>query len=98
MPKAHRNNDPRICGAATVVQNQSTVFANGELWAVLGSENSHGAGGLINSGTTVFIEGKPVIVHSADNSNPDNLCPPIGEPHCNPKTAAGSPDVFAFGD
>lgn len=26
----HRLNDPRICGAVTIVTNQSTVFANGQ--------------------------------------------------------------------
>lgn len=96
MPKAHRNGDPRVCGASTVVQNQGTVFCNGQLWAVDNSFNSHGNGGLIPSGSTVFCEGKPVIVHSADNSRPDNLCPQGGN-HCNPATAGGSGDVFAYG-
>lgn len=94
MPKAHRNSDPRICGATTVVQNQSTVFVNGQLWAVRGSVNSHGSGGLINTtGDTVFIEGIPVIVHGPDDANPDLL---ELSPHDNPKTAEGSPDVFAY--
>lgn len=96
MPPAHRNGDSRICGATTTVQNQSTVFVNGQLWAVENSTNSHGNGQLIPSGSTVFVEGKPVIIHAPDNSQQDNLCPPIGEPHCNPKTAEGSGDVFAY--
>ena len=96
MPKAHRNGDSRICGASTVVQNQSTVFVNGELWAVKGSEDNHGAGGLINTtGSTVFIEGINVIVHVPDHANPDNLCP-VGDPHCDPMTAQGSDNVFAY--
>jgi len=95
MPKAHRNNDSRVCGAKTTVQNQSTVFVNGELWAVDNSFNNHGQGGLIHSGTTVFVEGKNVIVHAADNSRPDNLCPQ-GAPHCNPATAQGSDDVYGY--
>lgn len=97
MPyKAHRHGDSRICGATTVVQNQSSVYVNGKLWAVLATENSHGNGGLINStGTTIEIENKPVIVHGPDVANPDDLCP-VGSPHCNPETAEGSDDVQAY--
>ncbi len=97
MPLAHRNGDSRICGAATVVVGQSTVSVNGRLWAVHGDPNSHGAGNLIPTGSTVSIEGKLVIVHSPDNANPDSLCPLIGDPHCNPKTASASPNVSAYG-
>lgn len=94
--KAHRHGDSRICGASTVVQNQSTVFVNGKLWAVKDSENSHGAGGLINTtGSSIYIEGKPVIVHGPDDAKPDNLCPQ-SPPHCNPKTAQGSDNVFGY--
>lgn len=94
MPAAHRQDDPRFCGATTVVQNQSTVFVNGKLWAVKGTFNSHGEGALINTtGDTVFVEGIPVIVHGPDNANPDELAI---SPHDNPKTAGGSPDVFAY--
>lgn len=94
MPKAHRHGDYRICGATTVVQNQSTVFVNNKLWAVRDSHNSHGDGGLINTGTTVFIENKPVIVLYPDHANPDHLCP--FDHHCDPETATASPNVFAF--
>lgn len=91
MPKSHRHGDSRDCGATTIVQNQSSVFVNGKLWAVKDSENSHGAGGLINTtGDTVFIEGKPVIVHGPDDAKPDNAG------HPNPKTAGGSGNVFAY--
>lgn len=91
LPQAHRHNDARSCGATTVVQNQSTVFVNGELWAVKDTINSHQEGGLINStGDTVFVEGINVIVHGPDHAKPDSLG------HPDPMTAAGSPDVFAY--
>lgn len=64
---------------------------------MVGDPNSHTDGGLINSGTTVFIEGKLVIVNQPDNANPDALCIPAGEPHCNPYTIQGSGDTFAYG-
>jgi uncharacterized Zn-binding protein involved in type VI secretion len=97
MPKCHRQDDPRICGAKTTVQNQSTVTIDGKLWATRGDKNSHGQGGLINTtGSTVTIVGIPVIVHGPDNSNQDNLCPPVGEPHCNPKTADGASKTFCY--
>ncbi len=97
MPASHRNGDSRSCGATTVVVGQSTVFVNGRLWAVKDDLDSHGAGGLINStGDTVFIEGKPVIVHGPDQAQPDDLCPVEGGEHCDPKTAEGSGDTFAY--
>lgn len=96
MPEAHRNNDLRTCGASTVVSNQSTVTVNSRLWAVKGDPNNHGSGNLINTGTTVTIEGKEVIVLFPDNAAPDGLCPISGGEHCNPKTAEGSPNVFAY--
>lgn len=92
LAKAHRNNDPRVCGAKTIVQNQSTVFVNGQLWAVKDSINSHGAGGLINSGTTVFVEGIPVIVHAPDLAKVDNA----GHVATQDQTAEGSDNVFAY--
>ncbi len=96
MPASHRDGDLRVCGASTTVENQSTVFVNGKLWAVLNTTDSHGGGGLINTtGDTVFIEGKPVIVHGPDHAQPDSLCP-VGDPHCDPATAQGSPDVNAY--
>ena len=95
MYKTHRNNDPRICGAKTVVQNQSTVFVNNELWAVKGTFNNHGGGALINTtGSTVTVENKPVIVHGPDHAHPDALCP--FDSHCDPMTASGSPNVFCY--
>ncbi len=70
---------------------------NGRLWAVDGDPNSHGDGALIHSGSTVHVQGILVIVHAPDQASPDDLCIPIGEPHCDPFTAAGSGDVFAYG-
>lgn len=93
---AHRNGDSRSCGASTVVNNQSTVYVNNQLWAVKDTVNNHGNGQLINStGSTVIIENKEVIVHGPDMAQPDNLCP-VAPQHCNPFTAEGSGDVFAY--
>lgn len=97
MPGSHRDKDSRICGATTIVTNQSTVYVNGLLWAVKGDPNTHGAGELINTGTTVFINGINVIVNSADPAAPDGICPIAGGPHCNPATASASTNVFAYG-
>ena len=67
-----------------------------ELWAVQGDINSHGAGALIASNPqTVFVNSIPVI-EVQDDSNPDNLCPPVGEPHCNPYSVTGSGTVFVY--
>jgi hypothetical protein len=95
MPPAHRHGDARACGATTVVVGQSTVYVDGRLWAVEGDINSDGDGQLIASVSTVLIEGKKVIVHAPDDAAPDDLCIPIGGPHCEPKTAEGSGDTFA---
>lgn len=97
MPPAHRQGDLRICGAATVVVGQSTTYVDGKLWAVKDDINTHGDGQLIPSGSSVFIQGLPVIVHAPDQAQPDALCIPIGEPHCDPMTAAGSGTTFAYG-
>ena len=90
----HRHTDSRICGATTIVTNQSTVYANGLLIAVNGDPNTHGGGNLIANCNNVFIEGKMVVNNTPDNANPDSLCVPIGPPHCNPYTNQGSPNVF----
>jgi len=90
----HRDTDPRVCGAITVVTNQSNVFANSLLVAVYGDPNSHGAGGLIATCNNVYVNSIIVCNHSADNASPDSLCPIIGAPHCNPATAGGSSNVF----
>jgi uncharacterized Zn-binding protein involved in type VI secretion len=73
-----------------VVSGQTTVFVNGQLWAVQGDQNTHGGGSLIPSGSTVKVQGIPVIVHSPDSANPDNA------DHTNPATAGGSGTVNAY--
>lgn len=93
---AHRNGDSRTCGAATTVNGQTTVFVNNRLWAVAGDTNTHGSGGLIPTGSTIFVEGKLVIVHSPDPAFADDLCPIEGEPHCSPFTSQGSSDTVAY--
>lgn len=93
MPKAHRNNDPRACGAKTTVVGQSTVFVNGELWAVKDDMNTHMEGQLINSYTGVYINGKPVIVHTPDKAKVDKA----GHVNTEDQTAGGSGNVHAYG-
>jgi len=91
--KAHKEDDSRACGATTIVQNQSTVYVNNKLWAVKGSINSHGAGGLLNStGSTVLIENIEVIVHGPDLAEIDGL----GHEAAEDETATGSDDVEAY--
>jgi hypothetical protein len=69
-----------------------------KLWAVQGDPNTHGNGELIpNHANNVYVEGKLVIVHGPDHSNPDALCPPAGPPHCDPMTAQGAPSTYAYG-
>lgn len=97
MPAAHTDGMARACGAITTVVNQATTFVNGRLWAVEGDPNSHGAGALIATGISVFIEGKKVIVNSPDNASADGLCPIPGGLHCVPATAQGSLINFAYG-
>lgn len=95
MPGIHRATDSRTCGAATLVTNQSTVFAEGLLCAVNGDPNDHGSGELIASGSTVFIEGKAVVI-AGDNASPDTFCLIVGPPHCNPQAVGKSGTVFAY--
>jgi len=61
--QAHRKGDKRACSASTIVEGNQTVFVNEKLWAVKGDPESHGEGRLINTGTTVLVQGIPVIVH-----------------------------------
>ena len=90
---AHRNGDARICGAGTVVSGQSSVFVNGRLASVDGDPNSHGDGALIAKSKNVYINGKLRVIVTND-AQPDDLCPPIGPPHCDPLATGGSPNVF----
>jgi hypothetical protein len=92
MPPVHLHGDRRTCGATTVVVGQSTVKSNGKLWAVHGDPNTDGGGALIAS-SSVYIEGKRVVVHRPDHAQPDSLCPIPGGEHCDPMTAQGSADV-----
>lgn len=88
----HRVGDDRVCGAVTVLNGNTTVFANNQLIAVDGDTNSHGSGELIAHSNHFYCHGILVVNHTADSAHPDNLCPP--EPHCTPSTAEGSPDVW----
>ena len=91
----HRDTDARICGCSTIVVNQSTVFANNLLIAVFGDPDTCTSGELlatINPGT-IFIENLELVVVGSD-AIPDKCCK--YDLHCNPKSATGSPNVFAF--
>jgi len=90
--RAHRDGDLRACGATTTVVGQGTVFVNGKLWAVKGDTNTHNAGGLINTFTGVYVQGKPVIVHTPDLAQSDGA----GHVLVQDQTAQGSGDVFAY--
>ncbi len=93
MPGAHRHGDTRFCTATTVVEGQSTVFVNGKLWAVQNDPNTHNEGRLIPiTGTTVFIEGKNVIVAVGDTATPDDA----GHIPTNVDPDGHSTNVFAY--
>lgn len=95
MPGAHRHGDARKCGASNIVNGQSTVTVNGQLWSVDGDPNSHGAGhNKPITGSTVSIEGKLVIVALGDTCyDPDGLLhvPGVDDP------LQSSSDVSAYG-
>jgi len=74
------------------VTHQGDVFANNLLVSVNGDPNTHSGGALIARCRNVYVHNIMVVNHSSDNAHPDGLCP--GGAHCNPKTAAGSPDVY----
>ena len=97
MPAAHRNTDDRACGATTIVIGQSTVFVNGLLWAVDGDIDTHcdPKGPLDPSGSTVFIEGKNVVVVGDGFYAPDFQPPDCLVVH-SPTAASGSGDVSAY--
>ena len=90
----HRHDDMRSCGATTIVENQTTVFANGLLIAVNGDPNSHGSGDLVAGSNQVFIGGIAVVNNTPDIAGADSLCPSVGGAHCSPVTADGSHNVF----
>lgn len=92
----HRHSDRRSCGASTIVQGQSNVYVNNLLASVRGDPNTHGGGSLgatVNDGT-VYINNKRVVLRGS-SASADSLCPPRGQPHCNPKSVGASPNVFA---
>lgn len=96
MAQVHRHSDARICGASTIVVGNQTVFVNGLLWAVEGDPNDHLVGNLIATNPrTVFVQGINVIIQG-DHAVPDMLCPPLGEPHCDPIAVGHSPNVWAY--
>ena len=89
MPPVHRNNDPRVCGAVTVVGGQNSVYANNELVAVNGDPNSHALGNLIAGSNEVYVNSKAVVNHTPDLAVVDGaLHPPSAT-----RTAGGSPNV-----
>ena len=94
MPVVHRHSDSRACGATTVVSGQSNVYANSLLISVNGDPNSHGGGALVAGSRRVYINSIAVVNHTPDGAAADNLCIPLGPPHCAPVTASGSPDVY----
>jgi len=95
MVDVHRNGDSRACGATTVVSGQGFVYVDGELWAVEGDPNSHGAGTL-SAGqiAAIYINGIRVI-GVGDSAGADALCPVVGGPHCGPDATSGDANVTA---
>ena len=96
MPQVHRDTDGRSCGAKTVAANPN-VYTNDLLTAVDGNPNTHGGGNLQAANPNVYIGGKLVVINAPNSASPDGLCPIPGGPHCNPKTAGGSPNVYIGG-
>lgn len=94
MPQVHRDTDKRNCGASTVASNPQ-VYTNNLLTAVDGNTNTHGGGALQAANPNVYIGGKLVVINAPNNAAPDGLCPI--PPHCNPKTAGGSSNVYIGG-
>lgn len=89
---AHRDTDLRVCGATTVVIEQSSVYVNGKLWAVDGDPNSHGDGILLATlANEVYINNKKVCLDT-ELANADDLC--NSNDHCDPFVTEGSSDVF----
>jgi hypothetical protein len=99
MPKVHRDTDSRVCGAKTIVLNQSTVYVNNLLWAVENDRDDHcGAGDLIAEiGTTVEIENKRVIVIGDDAAPDFPGCRVAPFPHTKPRPSQGSDNTFCYG-
>jgi hypothetical protein len=92
LPKAHRNTDKRACGALTTVIGQNFCYVNDLWWAVEGDTNTHGAGGLIPTYHGVYINNKPVIVHTPDVAQFDNAGHGLNED----ETDQGSDGVYDY--
>ena len=88
----HREDDGRICGAATDVINQGDVFANWKLVSSTGDINTHGAGHLVGNADEVYVH-NILVCGDVALASADDLCPAAGG-HCGPNTNSGSPDVF----
>ena len=90
LPAVHRHGDARVCGATTIVSTNSTVFCNGELIAVNGNVNTHGAGALSAGAAHMYCHGTLVVNNTPDAAAADLV------PHAPAltKTAGGSPNVF----
>lgn len=93
MQKIHRNEDDRSCGALTTVVGQSTVYANGKLVSVNRDPNTDGNGQLNAQCHEVYAGGKKVVIVT-NHADPDDLCPILDGPHCDPIATVGSPNVF----
>jgi len=91
---AHIHGHLRACGATTIVTNQSSVYVNNQLWAVVGDKNTDVEGPLTNTtGNSIFVENKNVIVDGPDfASAPDNLFHSEFEA----RTDQGSTDTFCY--
>ncbi|NBR22687.1 MAG: hypothetical protein EBU08_02645 [Micrococcales bacterium] len=93
MPGAHRDTDPRTCGATTASVQGRNVYVNGLLWSINGDPNTHGGGSLSAATNNVFIGGVAVC-NDNDSAAPDSLCAPVGGAHCAPSASGGSSNVF----
>ena len=94
MPQVHRDTDSRSCGAKTVAANPN-VYTNHLLTAVDGNPNTNGGGALKAANPNVYIGGVLVVINAPNDASPDTFCPI--PPHCNPKTAGGSNNVYIGG-
>ena len=93
MPAVHRDQDSRSCGALTNVTNQSSVYVNGLLAAVVGDQDTHSGnkgtfiGGLSNN---VYVQNKLIIV-VGDSASTDTVG---STTHTNTNASTGSSSVF----
>ena len=88
----HRETDLRACNAGTIAVGNGSVYANDLLVSVEGDPNTDGGGSLIGINHGVYAEDLLCIVVGC-HSEPDSLCPSVGDPHCDPYAVTGSADV-----